>query len=1477
MPKQNLSAELTIDAKLGSKFRKSFSDLDSRIDASTNKMRNMGSGVLKNMDRTFDAIQRRVDRMSGSGWNRAVNRMTENFRTGFRKVTDSVTSNIKRKFADASKTASAIWRRDFSKIGAGLTRRGPPGQQVESQFRTGIGNIGQGLGQGITAAGLLALSAGFKIREVFRDTNSQIEETGNNLRNLKKQGKNYEELAKHAREMGKAVSPWLQKIDRVNDKIDEQTRKLDRLRMARDRFNRSQRAWGNFKDQFAPTARRAGYAGIGMGIAGGYAALRGVQQYANLDHALRVLQAEGIKQTEIPIIRENIFKLAETTEFTEIDIANILVGMKKDGQTVDATLTGVSDILKLAVAESKDLNTAWEATRTIINSTQTDLAGALRLQEQLSNATSLSSLQLEDLQYIAGQSLAIYQGIDAFQSADFLAFAGQLGPLLRKERIATGLREFALTMSTAAAGKLAAPRQEAFDLLNINIADEQGRLKDAVSILKEFESAFNAPQFLDKEGKQIGDKIQTNLAEIFGREAAPAVVGLIGKSEQIAENIDKINTEGTIQRKFDIMDKRLTASAKKFQSAVSVASQRFFLAIDDNASFARLIDKMTAATQKLSGWIDKNKNKIRSAYQGIASLVSEIFGMAQKAFNRFMAYLVPRLPKIKRFFTNFWEDVKQSWKKIQPIAGALTAVFGRLLDVIGRFAGENTGMLSWLFLAAVGWKALKLPIMAVTSAYHGVAGVVMLLQSHFGSLRDIISASIGKARQLSQALSRTPIPAGVDMPVPVDLPDKTKSKRRRFLSKEPSRRRAMAPTAEIPTVLPNKKTPKVKTPKLPTAKPRIVKSIIPKLPKLGILSSIGTVLLKIGNIAKWIMIPISYLVAKLSFLAPVVTAVGTAIAAIGSAIAAIGIGPVVAVVAAIVALWTAAIALILKNWEKVKGAAIAVWGTIKTFGSAVWETFKFVVFGISDLFSWLGGAIWNVIGPVATTTGKVFSSVGTGIGKSFMAAFGGIKTFAVAVWNFVSNLFGTLFGWIESIASKFTGWFDSWKNFFKKRNEERTGEIKLKETIEKAPIEEILDRNIDIYENRHVVQNMSPIDENAFKSRAVQVPVQFTQIDELTIDENAPLQREINTIYKERIEKAPIEDIIKVNEQLIENPLANFASDVAIDPIEMTAQTPDFSQIAKNAAMDIEADFTKNQKQSMSQIQNYDTTSVEYIDFSSVDEIDKTLKAGFTSLENINSQIITELQKMRGVEIKPPEIRTPESNIDIQTPGVDIQIPQTPEIRTPESNINIQTPPVPRSIINEKENIIRETLVNNPPAPADIPQLTAPDISPLRIDGIPQLTAPNIPQLDAPNIDSPVLSAPEIAPVAIDGIPQLTAPDIPQLDAPKLTAPNIPQLDAPNIDSPVLSAPEILPIPVQSIMNPQLEYDPIKVERSEPPVHRVEISPIRVEASQKSETGDTVEITNHITINQQPGEDAEQLTERILKEMNKQQRARAYD
>ena len=881
---------------------------------------------------------------------------------------------------------SAGFQRVFNQIDSRVdkTLRGLKGFSEEIKGMPTGNKIVAGLGRGFE-----------KLTSIFRGTNAEIGRTHDRIGALRKQGRIYENLADHARKMGKAVQPWLEKVDRVNRELDRQERKLNQLRIARERLNKASRSFTAVKESVSPVARRLGYAGIGAAAAGGYALARGAQDYSNFDKALRVLQAEGVDAQEIPLIREQIFKFAETTQFTDIEIAEVLVGMKKDGQDVTASLTGVADIMRLAVAESRSLPEAWDATRTLINTTKTDLADALRLQEQMSNATSVSALNMEQLSYIAGQSLSIYRGIDALQSADFLALAGSLGGILRPERIATGLREFALTMTEAAAGTLAKPRQEAFDLLGLNITDEQGRLRDAVSILKEFERAFNTAQFKDAEGKIIGDKVQPILGEIFGREALPTIANLLGKSEQIAANIEKINTPGTLERKAGVMEQSLDAAANRLKSAVSVATKRFFLAMEGDGNFVRMLDTMSAGVQRFSGFITEHKDAIAAGTESFIAGLGKVAGKGIEIGQKLFTYFRERGPAIQQFFKDFWADLKGVFHTLKPVVMGVLSGFRMLIDTAGQLGAGNTKLLAWLTAAFIGWQLLKTPVMAANAAFNLVLGSIAKVRAAWTGLKGL--QGLDAVGDVIPTRGKTPKPKVQRWGAPL--------------------------AAEVLPTAP-KKGPWGTKPKPPPMAPwQKFTALLTRFGTrfLSFFAPIGTVLTGIGS--------------KLGFLMPVVGALGKAFAAVGGLIAGIS-APVWAIVAAV----AVGVALIIANWDKVKIAVGETWNTIKLFGSAVWETLKFVGGGIANIFS----TVFSYADAVLKKFGIDITGIFTGLGNFFNTLFTGIWNGIKGIGAFLSEQFGNLMDWIANLNNTFQKFIRGWRDFFKEKNEARDTPTGLK-------------------------------------------------------------------------------------------------------------------------------------------------------------------------------------------------------------------------------------------------------------------------------------------------------------------------------------------------------------------------------------------------------------------------------------------------
>ena len=689
------------------------------------------------------------------------------------------------------------------------------------------------------------LGRGFeKLTGIFRNTNAEIGRTHTQIGALRKQGRIYESLADHARKAGKAVQPWLDKIDRVNRELDKQERKLTQLRVSRERLNKATTGFRQVRERVAPVARRLGYAGIGAAVGTGYAAMRGFQKYSDFDVTLNTLVAEGVAETDIPAIQDQILKFAGETRFTAMQIGELLVSMKKDGQSITSELTGFGDLLKFAVAENKDINTAWDVTRTYINATNTSLGDAITLQEELSNATSLSKLQIEDYGFIAGKALSTFANLENFDTRGFNAIAGLLADTgVQAETVGITLRRFPLVLAEAAHGKLAKEKQGLFDALGINIANEKGQLKEITTILAEFNRVFKAQGFITDENK-ISTIGLTQLGGIFDTRYADAIGKMITGYQKIEKNIEGVGKVGTLDEKFKVHSETLFAAQKRFESAVESLGIRLFSIFDEDDTFIKMFDGMTAGVNRFVRFVEKHKDAISGFAKGFINALGTIGESAISIGKKIFDYFQERGPSIRQFFKDFWADLKDVWNTLKPVVMGVLGGFRMLFDTAGKLAGGNTKLLAWLTAAFLGFQVLKTPVMAANAAFNLVLG------------------SIGKVRAAWTGLQGLETVGGIMPPSAAPKPKVQK--------------RWGAPLAAevVPRVPAKGPWGTTQTTKPPVGR---FTRIFEKL-KIGRFAKFGTLLASFGPM-------LAGLFAKLSFLMPVVGALGSAFSAVGTAIA----------------------------------------------------------------------------------------------------------------------------------------------------------------------------------------------------------------------------------------------------------------------------------------------------------------------------------------------------------------------------------------------------------------------------------------------------------------------------------------------------------------------------------------------------------------------------------------------------------------
>lgn len=405
-----------------------------------------------------------------------------------------------------------------------------------------------------------------------------------------------------------------------------------------------------FGSRFSPGGGLGGisaFGGLGsVGLLFGGASV--ARSFGSFDANLATIQAEaGLDKTQRKEVTGQILDIAGSTQFNTDEVSGMLIQMIRDGVKLNDALATVPNVLKLAVAESKDLQTAWNATNTIISGLNLPLSESTRLMDMMSNATSLSKLQLEQIQYIAGQSLSLYSQISGFSEEGFFGISGILGPLFRPERIGTGLKQLSLLLPQAATGQLAGSKNDVFQSWGVNITDAAGNLLDEVSVLKEFEKAFS---------DMSGEARNVELAKVFGTEAAPVFSALIGKSAQLAENMEAIRKKGTLDEKFEVHAKSLTNQFKLLTSAGDSLLKKFVMILNESGAFGGGIGWVTEKITQLTAFMESNKDGIQAWWGNFQEILGGLFSLVELGVEK---------------FNTFWSGLGEGEKTLLTIGTAI--------------------------------------------------------------------------------------------------------------------------------------------------------------------------------------------------------------------------------------------------------------------------------------------------------------------------------------------------------------------------------------------------------------------------------------------------------------------------------------------------------------------------------------------------------------------------------------------------------------------------------------------------------------------------------------------------------------------------------------------------------------------------------------------------------------------------------------
>ena len=402
-----------------------------------------------------------------------------------------------------------------------------------------------------------------------------------------------------------------------------------------------------FGSRFSPGGGLGGisaFGGLGsVGLLFGGASV--AKGFSSFDANLATLQAEaGLNQQQRKDVTGSILDIAGSTQFDTQQVSSTLIAMVKDGIALSDALEQVPNVLKLAVAESTDLESAWSAMRGFVQSTNSEWSDSVRLSDMMSNATSLSAAKLSDLQDIASRGLTAHSSLDAFSTEGFLAISGILKSLnISNEVIGTGMRQFGTTIARATEGGLD-PKAMA-QLQARGIQFERGMTE--VEALKELQAGVEGMQ--DTELKNF-------FHDVFGERAKKVFENIIPKVDELAEKMELIRKKGTVNEKFEVHAKSLTNRFKLLTSAGDSLIKKFVMILNEGEAFGGGIGWVTEKITQLTAFMESNKDAIQSWWGNFQEILGGLFNLIGTGIEK---------------FAQFWSGLSEGEKTLLTIGAAI--------------------------------------------------------------------------------------------------------------------------------------------------------------------------------------------------------------------------------------------------------------------------------------------------------------------------------------------------------------------------------------------------------------------------------------------------------------------------------------------------------------------------------------------------------------------------------------------------------------------------------------------------------------------------------------------------------------------------------------------------------------------------------------------------------------------------------------
>lgn len=318
--------------------------------------------------------------------------------------------------------------------------------------------------------------------------------------------------------------------------------------------------------------------------------------------------AEQLKQLE-----EQAKFLGRTTSFTAVDVGSGQAELGRAGFDADEIQNAIPSVLALARATKTELADAAGIAAAAIRQFGLDTRDSARVADALTIAANSSFNTLESL----GESLKFVGPVARdfnLSMEETVALIGALGNVGIQGTISgTALRRL-LTLTGAEAEKLQG-------IFGVTFADIGGNARNLATVLAEVNKATENLGTADRAAK---------FKEAFGLLGITAASALGNNIGDVNKLLDKLNKNladggGAAQETASAMDDNLGGAFRRLASAAEGVA----LAVSDalKESVSGILENITGLLGKLTEWISKNQDLLRSILGGIVVVSAFAAGM----------------------------------------------------------------------------------------------------------------------------------------------------------------------------------------------------------------------------------------------------------------------------------------------------------------------------------------------------------------------------------------------------------------------------------------------------------------------------------------------------------------------------------------------------------------------------------------------------------------------------------------------------------------------------------------------------------------------------------------------------------------------------------------------------------------------------------------------------------------------------------